>query len=63
MTSEREGQQRDAIATRAYAIYLARGGTDGLDEYDWLQAEGELRAASAQTSDRPGEPLPDGTME
>jgi hypothetical protein len=31
------------IRERAYEIYLARGGVDGLDENDWFQAEKELR--------------------
>ena len=31
------------IAERAYAIYMARGGEDGHDVEDWLQAERELR--------------------
>jgi hypothetical protein len=52
----------DAVAARAYEIYLARGGTDGLDEQDWLRAEEEL-ATGAAILDRPAEPLPDGTME
>ena len=34
---------RDAIAARAYELYLARGGADGRDLDDWLQAEQELR--------------------
>jgi hypothetical protein len=33
---------REAIARRAYEIYTARGGTDGYDIEDWLQAEREL---------------------
>ncbi len=32
----------DAIAQRAYALYLARGSEDGHDVEDWLQAEREL---------------------
>jgi sporulation protein YlmC with PRC-barrel domain len=32
----------EAIINRAYEIYLARGGTDGLDQEDWLKAEAEL---------------------
>ena len=35
----------DVIAQRAYALYLARGGKDGHDVEDWLQAEWELQAA------------------
>ena len=33
----------DQIAQRAYEIYQSRGGTDGQDMEDWLQAERELR--------------------
>ncbi len=34
---------REEIEQRAYEIYLARGGADGNDQDDWLQAERELR--------------------
>jgi hypothetical protein len=34
----------EAIAMRAYEIYLERGKTDGNDIDDWLQAESELTA-------------------
>jgi len=33
----------DAIAHRAYELYLARGRADGNAIDDWLQAEHELR--------------------
>ena len=33
----------EQIAQRAYEIYQARGGTEGQDVEDWLQAERELR--------------------
>jgi hypothetical protein len=33
----------EKVASRAYEIYKARGGTDGRDLDDWLQAEAELR--------------------
>lgn len=33
----------DAIARRAYELYLARGRADGSAIDDWLQAENELR--------------------
>jgi hypothetical protein len=33
----------DAIARRAYEIYQRRGGNDGADLDDWLEAERELR--------------------
>jgi hypothetical protein len=36
------GADHDRIARRAYAIYEARGGKDGLAEEDWLRAEAEL---------------------
>jgi hypothetical protein len=31
------------IATRAYELYLQRGGQDGQDFEDWLEAERELQ--------------------
>jgi hypothetical protein len=33
---------RQAIETRAYELYLERGGGDGDDVNDWLRAEQEL---------------------
>ena len=42
--------RREAIEARAYAIYLARGGADGHDQDDWLQAERDLRDARSQSS-------------
>ena len=36
----------EAIAERAYALYLARGGEDGHDVEDWLQAERELQGTN-----------------
>ncbi|TMD04010.1 MAG: DUF2934 domain-containing protein [Chloroflexi bacterium] len=33
---------RREIARRAYQIFLGRGGNDGHDLEDWLQAEAEL---------------------
>ncbi len=33
---------RDLVAARAFEIYQERGGTDGMDLDDWLQAEREL---------------------
>ena len=33
----------EQIAARAYEIYQERGGTDGSDLEDWLQAERELQ--------------------
>jgi hypothetical protein len=34
---------RERVARRAYELYLARGGGDGLAMEDWLAAERELR--------------------
>jgi len=36
----------EAIALRAYELFLARGGQDGRDLEDWLQAERELLEAA-----------------
>ena len=38
----------DRIAERAYEIYQRRGGTDGQDMDDWLQAERELRRGTSR---------------
>ena len=43
-TSAADEPSRERIEQRAYEIYLERGGTDGMDLDDWLQAERELRA-------------------
>lgn len=37
----------DDVARRAYARYCERGGRDGSDVNDWLEAERELRTAAA----------------
>jgi hypothetical protein len=41
------------IAARAYRLYTERGGGDGHDVDDWLQAERELVRERTQTSARP----------
>jgi hypothetical protein len=33
---------RERIAERAYQLYMARGGRDGSDVDDWLEAEREV---------------------
>jgi hypothetical protein len=43
---------REDVARRAYEIYCGRGGADGQDVEDWLQAERELRAEGAGTASR-----------
>jgi hypothetical protein len=42
---------RAEIERRAYEIYLARGGADGYDQDDWLQAERELKELAAANAD------------
>jgi hypothetical protein len=39
----------EAIATRAYELFLERGSQSGRDLDDWLQAERELVAAARST--------------
>jgi len=54
------------IARRAFELYCARGCEDGHDIQDWLQAEREVREATAALEVRPrrvpkpqrSEPLP-----
>jgi len=41
---------REEIELRAYQIYVERGGADGHDVDDWLQAERELSEKYANTS-------------
>jgi Protein of unknown function (DUF2934) len=46
--------ERERIAFRAYELYIARGGTDGRDMDDWLEAEAELgRRQLLQASKEP----------
>jgi hypothetical protein len=40
--TNRSNDQHDAIARRAYEIYRQRGGADGNELDDWIQAEAEL---------------------
>lgn len=40
-------EQLERIRQRAHELYVARGQGDGHDLEDWLQAEAEVRAASA----------------
>jgi hypothetical protein len=39
----------DAIAKRAYELFLARGSEPGHEMEDWLQAEAELTAEAGET--------------
>jgi hypothetical protein len=52
-TTESTGKKSptsDEIQVRAYEIYLERGGTDGRDVEDWLQAERELQHSTTSKS-------------
>jgi hypothetical protein len=42
---------RERVARRAYELYLARGGGDGLAMEDWLAAEREVRLSISDTTD------------
>ncbi len=42
---------REEIERRAYEIYLERGGTEGCEMEDWLQAERELRQRHRRDTD------------
>ena len=37
---------KDDVARRAYKLFLARGGAEGHDVEDWLEAERQLNAES-----------------
>lgn len=43
---------REAVAKRAYELYLQRGSVPGYEMEDWLTAEAELTAAAAPPGDR-----------
>jgi hypothetical protein len=43
--------REEQIRRRAYELYLNRGGTDGLQEQDWLQAQAELEPPLDQEPD------------
>jgi Protein of unknown function (DUF2934) len=47
---ERQEGLREGIARRAYEIFVQRGGKNGQDVKDWLQAEKEI---SGKTADVP----------
>ena len=41
---------RDAIAKRAFELYLQRGSVSGYELEDWLAAEAELTAAAGTSA-------------
>ena len=45
------GYDRDRVATRAYELYMQRGGGDGNDMEDWLRAEREFSSNGGSTAD------------
>jgi len=49
-SKERATLDDDAIAKRAYELYLQRGSVSGHELDDWLAAEAELSGAAAQQS-------------
>lgn len=49
-TSSATYPSQEAIAQRAYEIFLARGGHDGNAISDWLQAERELMQVATPQS-------------
>jgi hypothetical protein len=47
----------DAVAKRAYEIYQTRGGSDGADLDDWLEAERQLKPGPSDvTGPAPAKP-------
>ena len=59
-SNETATPESDAIAKRAYELYLQRGSVPGYELDDWLQAEAELSsaAATADESERPASVQP-----
>jgi Protein of unknown function (DUF2934) len=49
-TSDTVNPSSAEIAKRAFEIYCERGGVDGNDVQDWLQAERELTAMAKSTA-------------
>ena len=43
---------QEAIAKRAYELYLQRGSESGYEVEDWLAAEAELTAAAAAAAEK-----------
>ena len=49
-SNERATPDLDAIAKRAYELYLQRGSVSGHELDDWLAAEAELSSAAAHAA-------------
>ena len=56
-SNERATPDLDAIAKRAYELYLQRGSVSGHELDDWLDAEAELSSAAAQPDEAPVQPV------
>jgi hypothetical protein len=51
--SNGNGVSEDAIARRAYEIYISRGAQHGQDFDDWIAAERELKQPAARSRKSP----------
>lgn len=47
------GSDAEAIAIRAYRIYLGQGSTEGHAVRDWLEAEAQVRSEQQAMGSRP----------
>ena len=57
-SNERATPDLDAVAKRAYELYLQRGSVSGHELDDWLAAEAELSSAAAHAEkDAPVQPV------
>jgi len=56
--TEAAAPSREAIAKRAYELYLQRGSVSGYELEDWLTAEAELIAAAVEEEVPGGGRLP-----
>ena len=45
------GYDRDRVASRAYELYMARGGGDGNDMEDWFTAEREVSSNGGRSEE------------
>jgi len=58
MAARDEITNRDAVARRAYELFLSRGGEHGHDQEDWYRAEQEVSGAANSDVGSPAEPEP-----
>jgi hypothetical protein len=50
-SSSTGGYDHDRVASRAYELYMARGGSDGNDMEDWFTAEREVSSNGGHSED------------